>query len=116
MTVDVTRQSDGRRQLTLGPVEWWIVGLAGTALLVLASIVYNGIVGKIEAGAAAQAKTAEAVQAMATQQAVTSGQITTLTAQLADIPAMRSTMAEVKVKVDRHEQDIKELRGTRGLR
>lgn len=49
------------------------------------------------------------LQSVVTQQAVTNGQIQTLTTQLADVPRLTREMAETKVRVDRHEQDIREL-------
>lgn len=110
MTVDVSsRQSDGRRQLTLGPVEWWIVAAAGAAILTGGWKFTDSMTSRLD-------RQNDAIAQLATQQAVTSGQITTLTAQLADIPAMRTTVTEVKLRVERHEQDIKEIRANRGLR
>ncbi len=116
MTVDLTRQQDGRRQITLGVVEWWIVGSGASLLFVLVGMIYTGITGKLSEQGATQKDMQLVMQTMAQQQAVTSGQITTLTSQLADIPQMRTNVAEIKVRVDRHEQDIKEIRANRGLR
>lgn len=58
----------------------------------------------------------DALDKLVTQQAVTSAQLTTLSAQLADVPALTRQMAELRVRVDRHDEDIKELRQVRGLR
>lgn len=116
MTVDLTRQQDGRRTITLGVVEWSIVGAGASLLFLLVGMLYTGITGKIGEQAVTQKDMQAVMQTMAQQQAVTSGQITTLTSQLADIPQMRTNVAEIKVRVDRHEQDIKEIRANRGLR
>jgi uncharacterized protein YwgA len=58
----------------------------------------------------------DAIQKLATEQAVTNAQMTTLSAQLADVPSLTREMAEVKVQVKRNTDDIEELRKLRGLK
>ena len=110
MTMEADRQSsEGRTRLTLGPVEKAIVGILATVLLSGAWKFADSINIRFD-------KQYDAINELSKQQAVTSGQITTLTAQLADIPAMRTNVAEIKVRVEAHDQAIRELRATKGLR
>ncbi|GEM_PF-923173 len=111
--MDLQRQPDGRRHISLGPVEWAIVGGAASVLLVLVGIVYTGITSKIEDQARSQKELAASMALVSQQVAVTNGQIQTLTAQLADVPRLTRDMAEVKVRVEQHDLDIRELKQLR---
>lgn len=100
----------------LGPVERWVVGIAAGLLGVLLALVYGGVTSKIDEQAQIIKVTNSTLGNIAMQQAVTNGQIATLTTQLADVPRITREMAETKVRVDRLEQDTKELRQLRGLK
>lgn len=99
----------GRLHFSLGPVERWIVGVGAAALLGLCYGGWSSIVTR-------QDTQADMLSRLVTQQAVTSAQITTLQAQLADVPSLTRQMAEIKVQVDRNTDDIHELRGMKGLK
>ena len=107
--MDVEQQNDGRWHFALGPVERWIVGIAAAALLALCYGGWQSIVSRQDSQADLLAK-------VVTQQAVTSAQLTTLQAQLADVPNLTRQIAEIKVQVQRNTDDIHELRGMRGLK
>lgn len=109
MTMDLQRENDGHWHFKLGPVEKW--GVTAAAALIVAGIGWfaNSVMTRLD-------KQSDRLQTLVTQQAVTSGQIATLSAQLADVPALTREMAETKVQVQRNTEDIKELRQTRGLR
>lgn len=107
--MDVEQKNDGRWHFALGPIERWIVVVCASALLGLCYGGWNSIVTKQDTQADLLAK-------VVTQQAVTSAQITTLQAQLADVQSLTRQIAEIKVQADRNTEDIQELRGMRGLK
>ncbi|WP_246372960.1 hypothetical protein [Marilutibacter spongiae] len=107
--MEVQREGDGHWRFALGPVEKWIVAVAASVLVSGGLWFANSLTTRLD-------RQTERLQAVVTQQAVTNGQIATLSAQLADVPALTREMAQAKVQIDRNTQDIKELRQTRGLR
>lgn len=109
MTVDLERQGSGRLHVALGPVERWVV--RGVAAAFIGGLYWFGsnVIGRLDTQG-------EAIQKLATGQAVTNAQITTLSTQLADVPALTRQMAETRVQVERNTQDIAELRKLRGLK
>ncbi|MBA8680521.1 hypothetical protein H4O11_01695 [Stenotrophomonas tumulicola] len=63
------------------------------------------------------------MQEVLTQQQVTNQQMTTVqqqlqtfNTQLADVPALKLELAKQSIKVEQHDQELKELRQLRGLR
>ena len=114
--MDVERQSDGSWHFKLGPAERWVVIGVGTLLAFAISWIFTSVTGELKAQGDRLDKTNEALQKVVTQQAVANGSLATLTTQLADVPALTRQMAELRVRVDRHDEDIKELRQVRGLR
>lgn len=56
------------------------------------------------------------IQTLVTQQAVANGALATISAQLTDVPQLRSDVVELKVRVQTLEENQKELRSVRGLR
>lgn len=90
--------NEGRRNFSLGPVERWVVAIAAAGVVSLLGIFANGYID--------QGKT---LQALVTQQAVMNGQLQTLSAQLADIPALTRTQAEIKVQIAEHERRLTRL-------
>lgn len=114
--MDLERASGGRMHFVLGPVERWVVGLGATAVVALIGVVYMGITTKIDEGNQSTRALTATVGQVVTQQAVTNGQVATLTQQLSDVPRLKTDVAETKVRVDRLEQDTKELRQLQGLK
>lgn len=114
MPMDLTPQPDGRLNFSLGPVERWVVAGAATLLTILVGVVYAGITGKIGDQSTVQAETNKTLQQVVQQQAVTNAQMSTLSAQLADVPQLSRQMAETRVQVERNTQDISDLRRVRG--
>ena len=109
MTVDVTRENTGHWRFALGPVEKWVVA-TGAAVLLAAGYWFVSSVGtRLESQSAA-------ISALATQQAVTNNQLTTLNLQLADIPSVSRRIAEHEVRMKRLEEDTRELRNLKGLK
>lgn len=103
------QQENGQQRILLGPVERWVVVSAAAALIAIGGWAARSVSERLD-------KQGEAIAALATQQAVTNANLTTISAQLANVPALTSDVAELKVRVDRHDEDIRELRGTRGLK
>lgn len=93
---DSQRAADGRWHFSVGPVEKWVVGAMGAGILA------GGywLVGS--------------VQTLVTQQAVTNAQLAALNQQLSDVPDLRRSVVELKVRVDKHEQEIGEIKQSRG--
>ena len=96
--MDLDRKPDGRLHFSLGPVEKTIVGAIGAGIAVLT----YWLIGSM--------------QTVLTQQAVTNSQLSNLSGQLLDLPAIRAQNAELKVRVDGLESDVRELRAVKGLR
>lgn len=100
--MDTTRDSGGRQHITLGPIERWIA--VTIASLFIAGGIWFGrsLTDRLD-------QHNKTLQSVVTQQAVTNGKVDTLTQQLTDVPRLAREMAETRVRVDRHEQDIREL-------
>ncbi|QXF04124.1 hypothetical protein IG630_24160 [Xanthomonas sp. WG16] len=99
------RNDSGGTRLQLGPIEKWFAGAIGAALVVGA----YWLVGS--------------VQSMLTQQQVTSQQLATvnqqlqtINTQLADVPALKLELAKTAIKVEQHDQEIRDLKQLRGLK
>lgn len=114
--MDLQSPGGGRMHFVLGAVERWVVGLGATALVALIGLLYVGITTKIDEGTQNTKALTATVGQVVTQQAVTNGQVATLTQQLSDVPRLTRDVAETKVRVDRLEQDTKELRQLQGLK
>lgn len=98
MTVDLKPESGGRWHFTLGPVEKAATALIGTLL------------------AAGAIWLIASVNTVLTQQAVTNQQLQTISAQISGVPALGTQVAELKVRVDQHDQDIRELKQLREVK
>lgn len=107
--MDAEQQRDGHWHFRLGPVERLVM-----AAVLSAFIAMLGWMGRSFASRLDSQK--DTLDKLITEQAVTNAQLTTLSAQLADVPALTRQIAELRVQVDRHNEDIKELRQVRGLR
>lgn len=107
--VDLERQPDGRLHFSLGPVERWVVAVGASILVAVAYWFTSSVTVRLD-------KQNDGMQILVTQQAVMSGQIQTLSAQLADVPRVSRQVAELQVRVEQHSQDIKEMRQLRGVR
>ncbi|GEM_PF-578650 len=105
MSMDIERHDDGHWHFKLGPIEKWVVAAAGTTLMGLAYLTYQGI-------SDTQLRQGSDLQDIKTQQAVTNAQLSALSKQLSDVPVMRQTTAEIKVQVLRNTQDIRDLQHT----
>ena len=109
MSVDLKPESGGRWHFVLGPVERWVVGVGAAALIGGCGLFAKSLVDRLD-------DQNEKLQTVVTQQAVTNGQIQTLSAQLADVPQLTRDMAEIKVRVEQHGQDIRELKQLKGVK
>lgn len=109
MAMEGERKASGQWQVRLGTVEKWVVTAGAGLLTVALGFIFIRVTGQLDT----QGK---AIQDLATQQAVTNSQLTTLNLQLADVPSITRKLAEHDVRIDRLESDVKELRGTRGLK
>ncbi|MFQ6309908.1 hypothetical protein [Lysobacter capsici] len=108
MTVQAEQQ-DGQLRFRLGPVERWIAITAAAVLVTVGGWAARSVSERLD-------KQGEAITALATQQAVTNSNLTTISAQLANVPGLSRDVAELKVRVDRHDEDLRELRSTKGLK
>lgn len=109
MTMDVQRQGDGHWSFALGPVEKWIVAAIAAGVVIAAYWFIGSVMSRLD-------NQSSAISALATQQAVTNSQLTTLNLQLADVPSITRKIAEHDVRLQRLEEDTRELRGTRNLK
>ncbi|WP_396615514.1 hypothetical protein ACHZ97_14675 [Lysobacter soli] len=98
MTVDLEPKGDGRSHFVLGPVEKWVAGAIAAACIALAYWLVSS------------------VQTLVTQAAVTNTRLSDLSQQLTDVPELRRQVVELKVRVDKHDAEISELRTTRNLK
>lgn len=105
MTVDLLPADNGGSHFSLGPVEKWVVGVGAITIVTVGGWFVNSV--------NSQQKT---LQTLVTQQAVTNNQLTTISGQLLDIPAIRSQAVELKLRMDGLEEDVRELRQTKGLK
>lgn len=87
-----------RNSPSLGLVEKWMVRIAAAGIVSLLGIFANGY-----------SKQGETLQTLVTQQAVTNGQLQTISAQLADVPALTRTQAEIKVQIAEHDRRLNRL-------
>lgn len=114
--MDVEKRGDQRWHFALGPVERWIVVVVAGAFVAGGWFGVDWFVESQKSQVAAQAKQGEKIQELVTQQAVANGTLATISAQLTDVPQLRSDVVELKVRVESLEEGQKELRNTRGLR
>lgn len=114
--MDLERAGHGRLHVALGPVEKWVVGIV--ASLAVGAVLWfaNSVLVRLDAQASQSQAQSERMAKIETQQAVTNQQLATLNLQLADVPSLNRQMAELKVRVDNHDESIREVRQMRGLR
>jgi hypothetical protein len=105
MSMDMQPDQDGRTKLTLGPVEKAITGAIGAALV----IGFSWLVASMQSVLTQQQVTAQQLVSM-------NQQLQTINTQLADVPALKLEVAKTQIKVDQHDQEIKELRQLRGVK
>ena len=85
--MDLERK-EGRWHFSLGTVERWVVSV-GAAVLVAAGYWFvSNVMSRLDTQS-------DALGQLATQQAVTNSQLTTLNLQLADVPSLTRKMAEL---------------------
>lgn len=106
---DTDPDTHASHRLTLGPVEKLIVTVLIAAVVGVPAYLWR----KQEAQ---QERQQEVLQAVDTRTQVMAQQMTALSAQMADVPAMRIQMAELKVQVAANTQAIAELRAMKGLK
>lgn len=109
MQIDNPESEDGHVNFKLGKVERWVVAASVAVLVFLLGYVFNGFDKRL-------ADQQATMQTVVTSQAVTNTRLETLSQQLANIPAMTSDIAELKVKVARNAIDIDTMRAARELR
>lgn len=107
--MDAEQSRDGHWHFRLGPVERGVIVAVLTGFVALIGWVGKSFTDRLDSQK-------DSLDRLITQQAVTSSQLTALSQQLADVPALTRQMAELRVRVDRHDEDIRELRQVKGLR
>lgn len=107
--VDVQRDTPGHWHFSLGPVEKTVITASAALLVFLASSAYISIVNRQEAQSVA-------LEQIKVQNAVANAVLIQVSAQLADLPALRLKVAENSVVIRQAQKDIDEIRGTRGGR
>lgn len=93
---------DGSRRFRLGVIELWIVGVCALLIVALISKQYLAIT-------QTQADTAKKLGDLTTQVAVMNGQLSVLSQQLADVPALTRQMTQVQTTLQEHERRITKL-------
>ena len=101
--MDGQQSRDGHITMKLGVVEKWVVSIGATLLTALVGMAWMRIEAQLE-------RQAEAIAASATQQAVMSAQLTTMSGQLANVPALTERVTALEGDVRRNRQDIQEVR------
>ncbi|KAB7769435.1 hypothetical protein CKY51_07100 [Xanthomonas maliensis] len=103
--MDAQQNTDGRTRLSLGTVEKAIASAIGAGCVALAGWLVVS------------------VSAVLTQQQVTNQQMAQVTAQmqqittqLQDVPTIKLEVAKAQLRLDQHDQDIRELKQLRGLK
>ncbi len=91
-----------------GKAEKWIAAGVSSLITVLIGILIGVLTNFGSSVNSRLDKQNDTLQSVKTEQAVQSGQIGTLTTQLADVPRLTRDMAEVKVRVERLEQDARD--------
>lgn len=107
--MDLQRKGNGLLHFALGPVEKWVAGIVAAAFVAGCWWFVNNVTGQLTALNAAQAT-------QSTQLQLLNQQLQTLNLQLADMPSLRQGMVELKVRVEKHDEEIKELRSVRNLK
>ncbi len=97
MTMDV-EPAGGRMVLHVGPVERALMIAVGAGIVGLGGWSWD----KLNDVSASVAN-------MTMQQAVTNSRLDTLTTQLADIPGLSRQVAEMRIRIERNAQDIRDL-------
>lgn len=105
MSMEAQPNMDGRTRISLGPVEKWIVGAFASGVVI--GVVW--LVGSVQSVLTQQ-------QVMNQQVMTVQQQLQTINTQLADVPALKLELAKQSIKVEQHDQELKELRQLRGLR
>jgi hypothetical protein len=100
--MDSKLAADGRQYVSLGPVERWAASVVAAGFVACCVWFGNNVTQRLE-------DQNKAIQSVVTNQAVMNGQVQTLTIQLADVPRLTREVAEIRVQVSRHEQDIREM-------
>lgn len=96
--MDAEHKRPGRWHIVLGPVEKWIATAAAAGILSMAYWLVTS------------------VNTLLTQQALTNQQLLMISSQISGVPALGTQVVELKVRVDQHDQDIRELKQLRGMR
>lgn len=103
------RGEGGQRQFVLGPVEAALMAAVPVALIAVCAWVVQGAFGKLDDLSKQSSQQAGQLRAMTVQ-------LTAMNATLAGVPQLATQYAELKVRVDNHDEAIRELRQMRGLR
>lgn len=107
--MDLQPKGDGRMHFALGPVERAVVVILTGVLVTIGWRAWDASLAREARLAAQYAVLNDKLSDVAKQQAVQTGQMQTLTTQLADMPRIAREVAEIKVQVSRHEQDIRDI-------
>lgn len=107
--MDLEPQKDGRLHFSLGPVERWVVATLAAVLLGAGYWVAASLTSRLD-------EYGKSLASLGQQQAVTNSQLSTLNLQLSDVPSLSRRQAEHEVRIKRVEDDVRELRQTRGAR
>lgn len=102
-------QQDGQLRFRLGPVERWVVILCAGALISVGGWAANSVTTQLS-------EQSKAIADLDKKQALTNAQLSVISAQLTAVPTLSQDVAELKVRVDRHDEDLRELRTTKGLK
>lgn len=105
--MDAERQDDGHWNFRLGPVERVVIGAALVSFLGVLGWIGRSFTERLDSQKATLDK-------LVTQQAVDSAQLAALSTQLANVPNLMREIAELRVRVDNHDEAIRDLRQRRG--
>lgn len=113
MGVPGNEDQDGVRHFRLGAVEFIAIVVAITVGWYLVSQLVSSL---YQSQMKANVDTAAAINGLKTQVAVMNDQISTLTTQLANVPALTRTQAQILAEQADHERRIERLETDHGTR
>lgn len=111
--IDSRRRDDGRKVFVVGAVERWVIG-AGATLLVTASVIFAQ---SLTSSNVAILNKLESMQNLSNQivtgQAVAANDMAEVKTKQLFIQQQITKIPLLEVRVEQHEQQLKELRGNR---
>lgn len=102
-------RADGHTRVTLGPVERWLVGITVTVIVGVVVSSSGWVVTSVQSMLERQASTKTQLDSIDVQ-------LQSMRTQLADVASLKIEIAKTEIRVDQHDQDIRELKQLRQVK